>query len=74
MFVVYYVVFYFLITKLNLHTLGREDEGGEMKLYSKKEYKEKQAKEKQAHANAAAQRPNRAGHLRPEDQRRTQSG
>lgn len=54
MFVVYYVVFYFLITKLNLHTLGREDEGGEMKLYSKKEYKEKQAKEKQAHANAAA--------------------
>ena len=54
MFVVYYVGFYFLITKLNLHTLGREDEGGEMKLYSKKEYKEKQAKEKQAHANAAA--------------------
>ena len=48
MFAVYYVVFLFLIKKLNLHTLGREAEGGEMKLYSKKEYKEKQQAEKAA--------------------------
>lgn len=48
MFAVYYVVFLFLIKKLNLHTLGREAEGGEMKLYSKKEYKEKQQADKAA--------------------------
>ena len=34
----------FLITKLNLKTLGREDEGMEMKLHTKAEYKEKTAK------------------------------
>lgn len=37
----YYVIFRFLITKLNLHTLGRETEGMEMKLHSKAEYKAK---------------------------------
>ena len=37
-------VFRFLITKLNLKTLGREDEGMEMKLHTKAEYKEKTAK------------------------------
>lgn len=40
-FVVYYVLFRLLITKLNLHTLGREAAGMEMKLHSKAEYKEK---------------------------------
>ncbi len=41
-----------LITKLNLKTLGREDNGMEMKLHTKAEYKEKTAKasaEKQQH-------------------------
>lgn len=46
MFVVYYVVFVFLIKTFDQHTLGREVEGADMKLYSKKEYREKQAKEK----------------------------
>ena len=45
-FVIYYLLFRFLITKLNLKTLGREDAGMEMKLHSKAEYKEKVAKEK----------------------------
>lgn len=42
-FVVYYLVFRVLITKLNLNTLGRETEGMEMKLHTKAEYKEKVA-------------------------------
>ena len=45
-FVIYYVIFRFLITKLNLKTLGRETEGMEMKLHTKAEYKEKVAAEK----------------------------
>ncbi|GLC79445.1 PTS transporter subunit EIIC [Lacrimispora brassicae] len=45
-FVVYYAIFRFLITKLNLKTLGRETEGMEMKLHTKAEYKEKVASEK----------------------------
>lgn len=40
-FLLYYLVFRFLITKLQLKTVGREDSGKETKLYSKKEYKEK---------------------------------
>ena len=40
-FVIYYFLFRFLITKLNLKTLGREDNGMEMKLHTKAEYKEK---------------------------------
>ncbi|SFH57426.1 PTS transporter subunit EIIC [Pisciglobus halotolerans] len=39
-FAIYYVVFRFLISKLNLKTIGREDEGQETKLYSKKDYKD----------------------------------
>lgn len=42
-FALYYVVFRFLIVKLNLKTLGRESEGMEMKLHTKAEYKEKTA-------------------------------
>ncbi len=43
-FVIYYFLFRFLITKLNLKTLGREDNGMEMKLHTKADYKEKTAK------------------------------
>lgn len=39
----YYVIFRFLIVKLNLKTLGRETEGMEMKLHSKAEYKARAA-------------------------------
>lgn len=53
MFVVYYVVFLFLIKKFDMHTLGREAEDGEMKLYSKKEYKEKKAQEQSETIDAA---------------------
>ncbi|MEY8353306.1 PTS transporter subunit EIIC [Lachnospiraceae bacterium 54-53] len=42
-FVIYYLVFRILITRLNLKTLGRESEGMEMKLHTKAEYKEKAA-------------------------------
>ncbi|GAA4653622.1 PTS transporter subunit EIIC [Anaerocolumna aminovalerica] len=42
-FFIYYFIFKFVIKKFNFKTLGREDEGQEMKLYSKKEYKEKAA-------------------------------
>lgn len=45
-FVIYYVVFRILISKLNLKTLGRETKGMEMKLHTKAEYKEKKAGEK----------------------------
>lgn len=45
-FVIYYVVFRILISKLDLKTLGRESEGMEMKLHTKAEYKEKVSAEK----------------------------
>lgn len=44
-FTAYYVIFRFLINKFNFKTIGREDEGGETKLYSKEDYKEKKSKE-----------------------------
>lgn len=37
-FVLYYVIFRFLITKLNLSTIGRENSSEETRLYSKKDY------------------------------------
>lgn len=40
-FVVYYVVFRFLIEKLNLKTPGREDKKEDVQLYTKKDYKAK---------------------------------
>ncbi|MCX2839882.1 PTS transporter subunit EIIC, partial [Salinimicrobium sp. MT39] len=46
-FVAYYVIFRFLITKFKFKTIGREDEGNETKLYSKKEYNESKTKDKQ---------------------------
>ncbi|MBO5059860.1 MAG: PTS transporter subunit EIIC [Clostridia bacterium] len=42
-FFIYYFLFKFVIRKFNLKTPGREDEGEETKLYTKKDYKEKQA-------------------------------
>ena len=46
-FVAYYVIFRFLITKFKFKTIGREDDGNETKLYSKKEYNESKTKDKQ---------------------------
>lgn len=40
-FAVYYVIFRFLIVKLNLKTTGREDSNEEVKLYTKQDYKNK---------------------------------
>lgn len=45
-FFIYFFTFRFLITKLNLKTIGREDLGQETKLYSKQEYQAKKASEK----------------------------
>ncbi|ONI47182.1 PTS glucose transporter subunit IIA [Candidatus Epulonipiscium fishelsonii] len=42
-FIVYYVVFRFLITKLNLKTPGREDDNQETKLYTRADMNEKKA-------------------------------
>lgn len=44
-FVVYYFVFKLLITKFNLKTPGREEEGEETKLYTKKDFQEKTGQE-----------------------------
>ena len=53
-FFLYYVIFRVLIVKMNLHTLGREAEGMEMKLHSKSEYKAKAAAENGTAAAPAA--------------------
>lgn len=39
--VVYYFVFYFMITKFDLKTPGREADGGEVKLYTRADYNKK---------------------------------
>ena len=39
--VVYYLVFYFMIVKLDLKTPGREADNGEVKLYTRADYKKK---------------------------------
>lgn len=41
--VIYYFVFYFMITKLDLKTPGREADGEETKLYTRKDLNEKKA-------------------------------
>lgn len=41
--VIYYFVFYFMITKLDLKTPGREADGEETKLYTRKDMNEKKA-------------------------------
>ncbi len=40
-FVLYYFTFYFMITKMNLKTPGREDDNEETKLYTRADFKEK---------------------------------
>lgn len=40
-FVLYYFTFYFMITKMNLKTPGREDDDEETKLYTRADFKEK---------------------------------
>lgn len=42
-FFIYYFLFGFFIRRFNLKTPGREDDGEEARLYTKKDYKEKQA-------------------------------
>ncbi|BET21839.1 PTS transporter subunit EIIC [Solobacterium moorei] len=51
-FFVYYFIFRFLIQKLNLKTLGREDDEKDMKLHSKAEYNEKVKGEKEVAASS----------------------
>lgn len=46
-FVLYFVIFRFLILKLNLKTIGREDDDGETKLYTKNDYLDKKDSAKQ---------------------------
>jgi PTS system D-glucosamine-specific IIC component len=54
-FLLYYIIFSFLIKKLNLKTPGREDDSEETKLYTKADYKAKQAGEAgEANALSAA--------------------
>ncbi|RGR81230.1 PTS transporter subunit EIIC [Heyndrickxia coagulans] len=53
-FAIYYVVFRFLIVKFDFKTIGREDEGQETKLYSKKDYNEKKGSAKKQ-ADAAVE-------------------
>ncbi|MDO5408194.1 MAG: alpha-glucoside-specific PTS transporter subunit IIBC [Eubacteriales bacterium] len=50
---IYFVLFRFLILKMNLKTPGREDEGEESKLYTKQEYRERKAKGVSKYAIAA---------------------
>lgn len=45
-FIVYYFLFKFMITKFNLKTPGREDEGEETKLYTRKDVEAKKQAEK----------------------------
>ncbi len=40
-FFLYYFTFYFMITKMNLKTPGREDEDGEVKLFTRSDFKAK---------------------------------
>lgn len=52
-FAVYYLIFRFLIVKLNLKTTGREDSTEEVKLYSKNDYKNKAVAEKETETKAS---------------------
>ncbi|HAX74068.1 MAG TPA: PTS glucose transporter subunit IIB [Firmicutes bacterium] len=54
-FIVYYFLFKFLIKKFNLKTPGREDEGEETKLFSKKDFQEKTGQSTGEKASAGAQ-------------------
>ena len=52
--VLYFVMFRFMILKFDFKTPGREEDGGETKLYSKAEYKAAKAAEKDGGAAAPA--------------------
>ena len=52
--VLYFVIFRFMILKFDFKTPGREEDGGETKLYSKAEYKAAKAAEKDGGAAASA--------------------
>ena len=52
--VIYFLVFRFMILKFDFKTPGREEDGGETKLYSKAEYKAAKAAEKDGGAAAPA--------------------
>lgn len=53
-FVIYFVVFRILIKFMNLKTIGRETDGGETKLYSKKDYLDKKATTDPVHGGGLA--------------------
>ena len=52
-FILYYVIFAFLIKKFNLKTPGREDDAGEVKLYTKADVNTRKAKETDAEGAAS---------------------
>lgn len=52
-FILYYVIFSFLIKKFNLKTPGREDDAGEVKLYTKADVNTRKAKETDAEGAAS---------------------
>ena len=52
-FILYYVIFSFLIKKFNLKTPGREDDVGEVKLYTKADVNTRKAKETDAEGAAS---------------------
>lgn len=52
-FILYYVIFSFLIKKFNLKTPGREDDAGEVKLYTKADINTRKAKETDAEGAAS---------------------
>ena len=52
--VIYYFVFYFLITKMNLKTPGRDENEGETKLYTKADYQKSKGGATEAAAPSTA--------------------
>ncbi len=52
-FILYYVIFSFLIKKFNLKTPGREDDAGEVKLYTKADVNTRKGKETDAEGAAS---------------------
>ncbi len=59
-FVLYYVTFYFMISKMNLKTPGREDEGEETKLFTRSDFKAKTGVGPDGSAPAASSDPTSA--------------
>ena len=59
-FVLYYFTFYFMITKMNLKTPGREDEGEETKLFTRSDFKAKTGVGPDGSAPAASSDPTSA--------------